>query len=132
MFKKSALTWKVKDNAASQLARSDARHAVSGVNQGGEGETVLPKGLTGRQQCSLLPKFRHRRDSAGSCIVGSHKGHITFYNFEAVSVKFQFHLYMTSVGSSGADLPYKNIMKNSYLFILNNDTCTHTYILRNV
>jgi len=28
------LTWKVKDKATSQFARSDARLAVSGVNQG--------------------------------------------------------------------------------------------------
>jgi len=43
----------------------------------------------------------------------SHKGHITCYNFEAVNVKFQFqlHIYMTSVGSRGAGLPYKNIIK---------------------
>ena len=38
-----ALTWKVKDKATSQLARSDARLAASGVNQGGQRETVLPK-----------------------------------------------------------------------------------------
>jgi len=50
-LKQTALTWKVKDKATSQLARSDARLAVSGVNQGGQGETVLPKVLTGGQQC---------------------------------------------------------------------------------
>ena len=37
---KTALTWKDKDKATSQLARSDA-------NQGGQRETVLPKGLSG-------------------------------------------------------------------------------------
>jgi len=36
---KTALTWKVKDKATSKLARSDARHAVSGVNQGRQGES---------------------------------------------------------------------------------------------
>jgi len=42
-LKQTAMTWKVKDKATSQLARSDARLAVSGVNQGGQRETVLPK-----------------------------------------------------------------------------------------
>ena len=44
--KQMALTWKVKDKAPSQLARSDARLAGSGVNQVGQGETALPKVLT--------------------------------------------------------------------------------------
>ena len=35
LLKLTALTWKVKDKATSQLARSDARLAVSGVNQRG-------------------------------------------------------------------------------------------------
>jgi len=42
-LKQTAMTWKVTDKATSQLARSDARLAVSGVNQGGQRETVLPK-----------------------------------------------------------------------------------------
>jgi len=42
-LKHTAMTWKVKDTATSQLARSDARLAVSDVNQGEQGETVLPK-----------------------------------------------------------------------------------------
>jgi len=36
-LKQTALTWKVKDKATSQLARSGARPAVSGVNQGAQG-----------------------------------------------------------------------------------------------
>jgi len=42
-LKQTALTWKVKDKATSQLARSDTRLAVSRINQGGQGETVLPQ-----------------------------------------------------------------------------------------
>jgi len=44
-------------------------------------------------------------------------------NFEAVSVKFQVHLYMTSVGSRGAGLPHRNIIKKLVPF----HTCTHTH-----
>src|SRR6218665_2431776 len=40
-LKQTALTWKVKDKATSQLARSDARLAVTSVNQGGQGETGM-------------------------------------------------------------------------------------------
>ena len=42
-LKQTAMTWKVKDKATSQLAISDARLAVSCVNQSGQGDTVLPK-----------------------------------------------------------------------------------------
>jgi len=44
-LKQTAMTWKVKDKATSQLARSVARLAVSGVNQGGRGqeETEVPE-----------------------------------------------------------------------------------------
>jgi len=45
-LKQTALTWKVKNKATSQLARSDARLAGSDVNQVGHGETVLLKVLT--------------------------------------------------------------------------------------
>ena len=50
-LKQTTLTWEVKDKATSQLARSDARLAVIGVNQRGQGGTVLPKVLMGAQQC---------------------------------------------------------------------------------
>ena len=51
-LKQTALTWKVKDEVTSQLARSDARLTVSGVNRcTGQGETVFPKVFTGGQQC---------------------------------------------------------------------------------
>ena len=49
-LKQTALTWKVKDKTTSQLARSDAWPAVSGVNQGTQGETVLPKVFTGEEE----------------------------------------------------------------------------------
>jgi len=53
LLKLTALTWKVKDKATSQLTRSDARLAVSGVNQGVQGETVLSFQCFdwGAQQC---------------------------------------------------------------------------------
>src|SRR6218665_1410312 len=44
---------KVKDKATSQLARSYARLTISGVNQVGQGETVLPKVLTGGRDSSV-------------------------------------------------------------------------------
>ena len=42
-LKQKALTWKVKDKATSELARSDARLAVSDVNQGGRERLSSPK-----------------------------------------------------------------------------------------
>src|SRR6218665_1305682 len=65
-------------------------------------------------------------DRAGSCFVSSHKGHITFYNFKQSIVKFQFHLYITSVGSRRAGLPYKNIIKKLVPFHFK--TMIHAYI----
>jgi len=112
-LKLTALTWKVKDKAASQLVRSDA---ISGVNREDRERLSSTKFWLRAQQCLLLSKFKLRRDSAGSCFMRSHKGRITFYNFEAVSVKFQFHLYMTSVGSRGPSLPYKSLIKEPVPF----------------
>src|SRR6218665_2573132 len=41
--------------------------------------------------CLSPPKFKLRRDSAGSCFVRSHKDYLTYYNFEsAIIVKLQF------------------------------------------
>ena len=55
-LKQTASIWKVKDKATSQLARSDARLAVSGVNQWGQrDETVLPKVLTEGTAVLTLP-----------------------------------------------------------------------------
>ena len=118
-LKQTAMTWKVKDKATSQLARSDARLAVSGVNQGGQRETVLPKFWLGAQQCWLLTNFRLRRVSAGSFFVSSQKGISHFIIFkQSVLGSSYTYIIMTSVGSRGASLPHKNIIKNSYLFIL--------------
>jgi len=65
-LKQTALTWKVKDKATSQLARSDARLAVSGVNHMGRGETVLSKVLTGGTAVLNPPKVQ---TSEGQCRV---------------------------------------------------------------
>ena len=46
-LKQTALTWKVKDKATSQLARRGARLSISGINHWGQREIVLPKVLTG-------------------------------------------------------------------------------------
>jgi len=55
----TALTWKVKNKATSQLARSDARFAGSGVNQVGQGETVvIPKVLTWGTAVLTTPKVQ--------------------------------------------------------------------------
>jgi len=50
--------------ATSQLARSDARLSVGGVNQRGRGETVLPKVLTGRTAVLTPPNVQTSGDSA--------------------------------------------------------------------
>ena len=52
--------------AISQLARSDARLAVSGVNQREQGETVLPKVLIGGTAVLTPPKVQ---TSEGQCRV---------------------------------------------------------------
>src|SRR6218665_272504 len=65
-LKQTALTWKVTDKAISQLARSEARLAVSVVNHGWQGETVLPKALTEGTAVLAPPKVH---TSAGQCRV---------------------------------------------------------------
>jgi len=135
-LKQTALTWKVKDKATSQLARSDARLAVSGVNQMEQGETVLPRVLTGGTAVLTPPKVQTSESQCRVLLswdiikVISH-----FYNFEAVSVKFQFHQYMTSVGFREAGLHYKNLIKELVSFHFKTmihaqlHTYIHTYIL---
>jgi len=55
------------------------------------------------------------------------RAHIyTFYNFEAVSVRFQFHLHMTSVGFRGAGHPNKSIIK-IVPFHFKTMICAHIY-----
>jgi len=59
LLKLTALTWKVKDKATSQLARSDARLVVSGVNQRTERDcTSSPKVLTGGTAVLTPPKVQ--------------------------------------------------------------------------
>ena len=58
LLKLTALTWKVKDKATSQFARSDARLAVSGAHQRGQRETVLPKFWLGDTAVLTLPKVQ--------------------------------------------------------------------------
>ena len=57
-LKQTALTWKVKNKATSQLARSDARIAGSGVIQVGQRETVLSKGLIWGTAVLTVPKVQ--------------------------------------------------------------------------
>src|SRR6218665_2925912 len=112
-LKQTALTWKVKDKATSQLARSDARLAGSGANQVGQGETALPKVLT---RATAVLTAQKVQVSEGRCLVLlrqiSSRVYITYYNFEAVSVKSMFPLYMTSVRSGGTG-PLQKCYKNS-------------------
>src|SRR6218665_932686 len=61
---------KVKEKANSQLARSYKRLTVSGVNQMGQGETVLPKVLTGGTAVLTPPKVQ---TSEAQCRVLLHK-----------------------------------------------------------
>ena len=57
MFKKTELTWKVKDKATSQLARSDARLTVSGLNQiEGTGRDCPPKSFYWGTEVLTPPK----------------------------------------------------------------------------
>jgi|SRR6218665_1712458 len=82
-------------------------------------------------------------DSAESYFMRSHKDYITYYNFEAVGVKFKFPLYIiTSGGSGGSRLLTKafkkikkcNFMKTNidYMHSLHHecmyDTSIHTHI----
>src|SRR6218665_3800398 len=97
---------------------------------GGQGESVLPKVLTGGKAVFTPPKFRSRRDSAGACFVKSHKVYITYYNFETASVKFRFPLYMTSVGSRGTgplQKHYKKVVPFQFTAMIH--AYTHTYTI---
>src|SRR6218665_2061079 len=97
--------------------------AGSGINHGGQGGTVPPSFDWGTALLNVPTKFRLRRDSAKSCSMRSHKEYITYYNFEAVIVEFQFPLYMTSVESRGT--PYKNILK---IVLFHFKTLIHAYM----
>src|SRR6218665_4194790 len=101
-FKLTALTWKVKDKATSQLARSDARLAVSGVNQGGHGETVLPKVLPGSTAV-----FRLRRVSDESCLLRSHKWHRHFIILkQSVLGSSSTYMYLVAPGLPDGESDY--------------------------
>ena len=76
-LKQTALTWKVKNKATSQLARSHARLAGSGVNQVGQGETVPHKVLTWGTAALTAPKVQASEGQCQICFVRSHKGYIT-------------------------------------------------------
>src|SRR6218665_1415155 len=97
---------------------------------GGQGESVLPKVLTGGKAVFTPPKFRSRRDSAWACFVKSHKGYITYYNFETTSVKFRFPLYMTGIGSRRTgplQKHYKKVVPFQFTAMIH--AFTHTHIL---
>src|SRR6218665_638800 len=70
-----------------------------GRRPGGQGWTVPPKFLLGETAVlTVPPKFKLRRDTAGSCFVRSHKEYITYYNFESAIVKLQFPLCILTSG----------------------------------
>jgi len=126
-FKKTAPTWKVKYKATSQLARCDARHAVSGVNQGGQGETSSPKvWLPGDSSVDSSQSSDLGGTVPGLALWDLIKG-ISHFIILMQSVLSSSSTYMTIVGSRGAGLPYKNIIRNSYLFILK-QWYMHTYL----
>jgi len=93
----------------------------SGVNHGGGTGRYCPL-----QSFNLLdssidvpPKFKLRRDTAGSCFVRSHKQYITYYNFESAIVKLQFPIcILTSGGSRGDPGPSLNHLKNYNIYSL--------------
>src|SRR6218665_3083778 len=98
-LRQTALTWKVKDKATSQLARSDARLADrSQWRKLGETERDCPPKSFGWGHSSV--DSSQSSDFGGSvpglASLRSQKEHITFYNCEAVSVKF--HLYYDQCG----------------------------------
>src|SRR6218665_3871231 len=70
-------------------------YIYSDVNNGGTRRDCLPQSFDwGDSNVDCPPKFKLRRDWAGSCLVRSHKEYIPSYNyFEAVIVTFQFPLY---------------------------------------
>jgi len=51
---------------------------------------------------TVPPKFKLRKDTAGSCFVRFHKEYVTHYNFESAIVKLQFRLCILTNGGSRA------------------------------
>jgi len=86
----------------------------SGVNHGGTGKDCPLQSFDwGTAVLTVPPKFKLRRDTAGSCFVRSHKEYITYYNFESAIVKLQFPLcILTSGESRGIRAPLLNHLKN--------------------
>src|SRR6218665_2085192 len=102
---------------------------------GGQGGTVPSKVLTGGTAVLTVPppKFKLRRDTAGSCFVRSHKEYITYYNFESAIVKLQFPLcILTSGESRGYPSPLTKPFKKLKSVILFKKfiKCIHAYIPR--
>src|SRR6218665_2284722 len=86
-LKQTALTWKVKDKAISQLARSDARLADrSQWRKSGETGRDCPPQSFGWEHSSVDSSQSSDFGGSGFCFVRSQKEYITFYNCEAVSV----------------------------------------------
>jgi len=86
----------------------------SGVNHGGTGRDCPPKVLTGGDSSvDCPPKVQALEGQCWVLLLRSHKELITYYNFQAVSVKFQFPLYiMTSGGSRETRTPSLTHLKN--------------------
>src|SRR6218665_1269578 len=64
---------------------------------------------------TVPPKFKLRRETAGSCfVVRSHKECITYYNVESAIVKLQFPLcILISGGTSGDQGPLNKSFKKN-------------------
>jgi len=99
---------------------------------GGQGGTVFPKVSTA--MLTVPPKFKLRRDWAGSCLVRSHKEYIPSYNyFEAVIVTFQFPLYSMAIcGVRRTQAPSLKHLKTLKSVILGNFHWIHTLYIHHV
>ena len=77
-----------------------------------EREGLSAKFRLGDRSVDYPPTFKLRWESAGSCLVRSHKEYITYYNFEAVIVKFQFPHILRPVADLGGKIEKCNLKKN--------------------
>src|SRR6218665_3329328 len=125
-LKQTAMTWKVKDKATSQLARSQWRKSER------TGRDCSPKVLTTGTAVLTPRKVQTSGDSAGSCFVRYQKGLSHFIILkQSVLSSSSTYIIMTSVGSRGAGLPHKNIIKKlvPFHFKIMIHAHAHTHIL---
>src|SRR6218665_394108 len=68
-------------------------------------------------------------DMTSSCFIKYRREDITFYNFEAIIVKFQSP-YIVRIWGSG--FPLQKHFKNHTFSLSNNDMCVYTHTYKNI